>query len=814
MPAARTGDAVARAAAAFLVAAGFAAPAAAQDTRAAGRASPQPAAVIAQDRAGERMAFDIPAQLLSSALTAFGRQSGYQVSVDHAALAGLSTNGVQGRMTAEQALRLLLTGSGVTWRFTDDKSVVLTKVDSDGGAMTLDPITVEGRGETAWGPVDGYVATRSATGTKTDTPIVETPQSISVVTADQMKTTKARSIADAVEYTPSVTSQSPAFSRMVDDLSVRGFNVANGDLGMLRDGMKLQSNVYDGGQEPYGLERVEVLRGPSSILYGQLGPGGVVNAVSKRPTTETFREVNVEYGSYDRKQLSADAGGAITEDGTWSYRITGLVRDADNWVDHVNDDKRYIAPALAWQPTKATSLTLLGSYMQVRTKFAPPMPYQAVIDDTVPRDLFTGEPDYDRYDGDVFTIGYMFEHRFNPYFKFRNKLRYFHADVTWDYLTFGTLAANGSLTRAVSDRQEMSTGLTVDTSLEAKLETGPAKHTVLLGVDAYRKTYDRDRHPGTVTALNSIYDPVYGAIPVINDAINLGFESTTEQLGVYLQDQVKISDRLVLLLGGRQDASESEQLTFFTNTKTHQSEQAFTGRAGVVYLFDNGIAPYASFSQSFTPIGGGDRNGDPFEPTRGTQYEVGARYQPPGSNVMVSAAVYQLTQTNVLTPDPVDPTFSVQTGEVRSRGVELEAKASVGNLNLVGGYAYTDARTTKSNTTSQVDQQVVLVPYNALSFWADYKLDGLGLRGLTLGAGVRYESSTNIPGFSEDVPGRTLVDALAAYDFGALDTRLEGAALAVNVKNLFDKDYITCVAANGCRYGAPRLVTATLSYRW
>jgi iron complex outermembrane receptor protein len=782
------------------------------ETRGAAQPGDLAALSVAQSQPVANPNFAIPPQPLSSALTAFGQQSGYQVSVDHSQLAGLSTAGVSGRMPPEDALKQLLAGTGVTWRFTDDKSVVLTRADGD--AMTLDPITVEGKGETAWGPVDGFVATRSATGTKADTPIIETPQSISVVTSDQMKATKPRSLSQAIEYTPSVTSQSPAFSRMVDDLSLRGFNVANGNLGMLRDGMKLQSNVYDGGQEPYGLERIEVLRGPASILYGQLGPGGAVNAVTKRPTIDPIREVNVEYGSYDRIQGSADFGGSITEDGSWSYRVTGLVREADSWVNHVNDDKRYGAVGLTWRPTLDTAFTALGNYQNVSTKFAPPMPYQELADGVIPRDLFIGEPDYDKYDGDVFTIGYLFEHRFNETFKFRNNLRYYHADVTFDYLTYGALQPDDSLTRGVSNRHEMSSGFTTDLSLETRLRTGPADHTVLAGADIYRRTYDRDRFPGSVAPLNNIYEPVYGATPVINDAVNIGFESSSDQVGFYLQDQVKIFDKLVLLLGGRQDWSSSDQYVFFTNSRTRQTDQAFTGRAGLVYLFDSGIAPYASFSQSFSPISGGDRNGDPFVPSRGTQYEAGVRYEPPKTNILVSAAVYQLTQTNVLTPDPVDSSFNIQTGEVRSRGVELEGKASVGNLNLTAAYAYTDSRTTKSNIPTLEGQRSVLVPYNAVAFWADYTLDAIGLRGLRIGAGVRYEGSTNIPGFSEDVPSRTLVDALVAYDLGGLDTRLEGASLAVNVSNLFDEDYYTCVSDDGCRYGAPRLVTGTLSYRW
>lgn len=762
-----------------------------------------------------RHAFDIPEQGLTSALALFGQQSGLQVTVDGALVRGLATAGVRGTMTAGEALRQLLSGTGLSYSVSGGTTVAIQgpgETSSPDGTLRLDPVTVQGQSETAYGPVDGYVATRSGTGTKTDTPLIETPQSVSVVTAEQMKAINATSVTAALGYTPGVSAQSPAFTRMVDDVMIRGFNVASGDTGMLRDGMKLQSNVYDGSQEPYGLERVEVLRGPSSILYGQLSPGGVVNAVTKRPTLTPLHEINLEYGSYDRKQVSADLGGPLTADGAFSYRLTGLVRDAENWVDYVDDDKSYFAGGLTWRPSSATSLTLQGSYQEIHTKFAPPMPYDVLADGTIPRDLFIGEPDYDRYDSTMYTVGYLLEHSFGERLKLRQAMRYYSATVEWDYLSFGTLTGS-TLTRGVSDRSEKSTGFTTDTSIEAKVETGPAQHTLLAGLDYYRMTYDRNRFTGSVAPLEDIYNPVYDATPIINPT-NIGFNQSGDQLGVYLQDQIKLWDRWVVLLGGRQDWASSEQTSYYTGATTEQDDSALTGRAGLVYLFDNGIAPYVSFSQSFSPNPGADLNGNAFEPTEGTQYELGLRYEPPGMDVLVSAAIYQLIEKNVLTPDPVDPTFSVQTGEVRSRGIELEAKASLGNLNLIGSYAYTDARTTESNDPSEIGERVWLVPYHTLGVWADYGFDDLGVEGLRIGAGVRYASSTNNFDSDEDAPARTLVDALVSYDLGALDPVLEGGALALNASNLFDDEYFTCVTSTGCRYGAPRTITATLSYSW
>lgn len=767
------------------------------------------------------LSYSIPASSLDAALSAFGDRSNLQVLYPAALAHGKRSPGASGAMSREQALGQLLSGTGLAYRFTNAGTVTIYDPAADAGSgaiadgsTPLAPIHIQG--ESAAGPVDGYVARVTSAGTKTDTPIIETPQSVSVVTADQIVNQGASSLAGTLAYTPSVSSQSGAFSRSVDDLTIRGFNIATGNSGSLRDGLKLQSNVYDGGQEPYGLERIDVLRGAASMLYGQLTPGGAVNAISKRPTDTPLHEVNVEYGSYDRKQLSADFGGPVTDDGAITYRLTGLVRNADNWVDETPDNKVYIAPALTFSPDDATSLTLLSSYQHFHTRFATPLLYEDVSQGNIPRDMFLGNDSFDRYNGDSYTIGYIFEHEFDNGIKFRNSTRYFQADVNWDYM-MGNLAplssTGGLLARIASKRYEHSHGIGSDTSVEYSFDAAGAEHTLLAGFDYYRRSYDTDRFRGSGYSFLDINTGAVIGNPPINYNVNRGFDDTSNQYGIYLQDQIKFDDHWVLLLGGRQDWSDSRRKSYQNGVVTDQNDDATTGRAGLVYLFDNGIAPYVSIAQSFEPQVGLDNNtGEALKPNEGLQYEAGIRYQPDGSNLLLSAAVYEVTQTNLTTTDASGLTY--QYGKVRSRGVELEARAEFGNLGLIAAYSYTVARIVESARPAEVDEQISLVPKNAFALWADYKLDDLGVEGVTVGAGIRYTGKTNLIDSDDDVPSYVLVDAMASFDLGAMNREFEGTTLKLNARNLFDKKFYTCVYSDGCRYGEPLTVTATLSYKW
>lgn len=768
--------------------------------------------------------FDIPAVSLNRALRSFADQSGLQVAYQTSIAANAKSPALKGVMTPEQALVTLLAGSGLRYSFSGNGAVTILSGGPErtdpgvaaGGSTVLAPIVVTGASPSSTAPVSGYRATVAASGSKTDTPIIETPQSVSVVTADQMANQRVASLAETLSYSPGVVAQSGSFSRLVDDFMIRGFNAANGNTGSLRDGMKLQSNVYDGGQEPYGLERIEVLRGASSTLYGQLAPGGVVNAVSKRPVDTPQHEVNVEYGTYNRKQVSADFGGPITEDGVLSYRLTGLVRQGDNWVDGTSDDKVFIAPALKWQPQEGTSLTLLGSYQHIDTRFSTPYLYSDVTSGALSRKTFTGIDGFDRYVGNSYTAGALFEHEFDNGLKWRSGARYFRSDLDWDYMlsNLAPLSTTGGvMARLASARQEQSYGITADNSLEYTFDALGGEHTLLGGMDYYRRSYDTHRYRGASYSLLDLSTGNYTGSPNVNYTVDRGSDTLGDQYGVYLQDQVKFDDHWVLLLGGRHDWSNSDTKTYRTGLVTTQQDTAFTGRAGLVYLFDNGVAPYLSISQSFLPQAGIDyRTGDALKPNEGLQYEVGVRYQPVGTNLLFSAAIYDLTQTNVVTYDSSG--LSYQQGKVRSRGLEMEARGEIGQWGLVAAYSYTDAKIRESAVASEVGQQVALVPYHSASLWADYGLDDLGLEGVRIGAGLRYIGKTNLTDSDANVPGYLLVDAMAKVDLGKLKPELDGLALSVNARNLFDKDYFTCVAVDGCRFGEPLTVSAKVTYKW
>ncbi len=763
----------------------------------------------------------VPAGALDTALSRFGIASGVQVLYDAGLTRGRISPGTNGARSTDAALGQILNGTGLSYRFTGPTSVTISSAAAATTApvpaddtTVLQQITVQG--QNAVGPVEGYLAPSNSSATKTDTPLIETPQSVTVVTADQISTQKATSVADTLSYTPGVTTQSGTFSRIVDDFTIRGFNVANGNTGTLRDGMKFQSNVYDGGQEPYGLERVEVLRGASSVLYGQLAPGGIVNGVSKRPTDTELRELNVEYGSNNRKQLSGDFGGPVTDDGVLTYRLTGLLRNADNWVDNTPDNKTYIAPALTWKPDEATSLTVLSSYQHIHTRFATPLLYPDVSAENIPRDAFLGIDSFDKYNIDMYSIGTIFEHEFDNGVKFSNSNRYFRSDLEWNYM-MGNIAplssTGGRLARLGSARNESSYGVTSDSSLEYSFDAFGTEHTVLGGFDYYRRSYDSHRFRGAATSLLNLDTGSYTGSPAINYRVDRGADAVGDQYGIYLQDQIKFDDHWVMLLGGRHDWANSSSKSYQTGAVTEQRDSALTGRVGLVYLFDNGFAPYLSASQSFLPQAGIDSvTKAALKPNEGVQYEAGLRYQPLGSNMLFSAAVYDLTQTNVVTYDSAG--LSYQQGKVKSRGLELEARGEFGNLGLVAAYAYTDAEITESAKTDEIGEQVSLVPRHNVSLWADYAMDDVGLEGVKIGGGVRYVGETNLTDNTGNVPGYVLVDAMASFDLGKFRNELDGATLKLNARNLFDKQFYTCVSSDGCRHGEPLTVSATLSYKW
>ncbi|ODU61519.1 MAG: TonB-dependent receptor [Comamonadaceae bacterium SCN 68-20] len=769
-----------------------------------------------QCAAAQTARFDIPAQPLAPALAALAAQAGLQLAFAPELAAGRQAPAVQGTHDVADALRALLAGSGLQGRV-QGRTLVVERPARTGA--TLDEVTVRAstEPESATGPLRGYAARRSATGTKTDTPILETPQSLSVVGAEEIETLKAQSLQDALGYVAGI-SRTEGLDRTTDGIFLRGFQSSNVGT-YLRDGTPYTVNYYNGRQEPYGLERIEVLKGAASVLYGASAPGGIINTVSKRPTTERLRELNLELGSFARKQVSGDFGGALDADGEWSYRLTFLARESDSFINHVPDDRTYFAPALKWQPSARTSLTLLGEYHQDKTAYVYGLPGPGTVlpnaNGPMPRNLYTGEPGYDKFHLTRYSVGYLLEHAFNERFTLRHNLRYYHAQNAYNNAGIWGLASDQrtTLDRDAQDRWDRSSATNIDTSLQYQGTHGSVQHTALIGFDYSTPRHETERYNRSGKPLD-YYAPVYGQ--PLGPAVPAGNSSTlqTKRMGLYLQDQMKIGEKWVLLLGGRYDTLRYDERAFFTGEKWADGEKsnAFTGRAGLVYLGEGGVAPFLSYSESYEPTEGRDREGRRFKPTTGTQIEAGVRWQPPGADTLVSAAVYQLTRDNLTVTDPEDPNYAIQHGRVRSRGAELEARTRVGrNAHLIAAYAYTDARTVRASPLqpAQEGARSIAVPYHQVSLWADYDFGAFGLPGLKVGAGVRHmgEARGMAHGTPVSVPSFTLFDAMVGYHTGPW-------RFALNLSNLADKTYIGSCAMYGCFYGEPRKLIGTATYRW
>jgi iron complex outermembrane receptor protein len=664
-----------------------------------------------------------------------------------------------------------------------------------------------------------YIATRSSAGAKTDTPILETPQSVSVVTSEQFTTQGAGDLMDALGYTAGVT-RLEANDKTTDGFMLRGFSAGAGGGSMYRDGAKFMVNVYDGKQELYGLERIEVLKGAASVLYGAAAPGGIINTVSKRARADMVNEVNLEVGNLSRKQLTADVGGALDPAGQVYWRVTTLLRDSGTMTDHVDDDRIYIAPTLTWQLGANTSLSLLSHYQRDNTAYNYALPVEGTIapnpNGALSRHLFTGEPGYDKYKNTQYSAGYQLDHKFSENTRLHHGLRYFKTDIDFPSTSlYGWAPGAGAAGlliqgRGAQDRTDESHMATADAFVEHKLQTGALSHRILLGGDYTYQFHSSERYNRTIAPIN-MFEPVYGAQPGAQRQLFDWYPDTKQRrAGAYLQDQMKL-DRLVLLAGVRHD-NTNETTAPLTPPKSWSKEKNsdWTGRAGAVYLFDNGLAPFASWSQSFEPASGVDKDGNRFKPTHGEQFEAGVRYQPGNGSTMLSATAYQLTQSDVLAPDPnapaSNPGAQIQVGEIRSRGFEFEARTALTKqVNLVAAYAYTDARITRMTIPSYIGKRQGGVPYNQLSLWADYSAP-FGVQGLKAGLGARYVGETVGTWVAGKIPAATIADAMVSYDY-------QNWRLALNVRNLADKNYIAS-CTYGCFFGASREIKLNAGYRF
>ncbi|MER2250567.1 TonB-dependent siderophore receptor [Methylorubrum podarium] len=670
------------------------------------------------------------------------------------------------------------------------------------------------------GPVTGYVATRSATATKTNTPLIETPQSITVVGREQIDAQKAQTLTQATQYTAGVYSGTFGADTRVDYFTLRGFIAS--DYGIYRDGLQVLNYGFGTFKvETFGLERIEVLRGPAAVLFGAGNPGGIINQITKRPTTQPFGYVEVGGGSFGQVYGAFDIGGPADDSGHWFYRLTGFGRQGGTQVDGAPDDRAYIAPALTYRPDAGTSLTVLTSYQRDSTAVtANFLPYLGTARPNlsglrIPRSLNVGDPAINTFQREQAFAGYEFEHAFNETWSFRQNLRYSFSDAFQNSYLNQTGYADAAQTQLARYQFLTSSKVgifQVDNQAEARFFDGYFAHDLLIGLDY--KRYDLHDNQGTnfaagysVTPL-SIINPIYGQIlgrpsPYLVNA------DTFQQLGIYAQDQIKLTDRLTLVLGGRQDFADNVVRDRLSPTNSsRRSDEAFSGRAALIYNFPEGLAPYVSYSTSFQPQIGSDANGRSYLPEYGEQVEVGVKFEPVGYGFFLTAAAFDLVRQNVLQPVP-GTFFSAPLGEVRSRGVEVQAVANLAQgLNLVGAFTAYDLQTIKGNA-DQVGRTPTRIPEVLASVFADYTIPTGDWRGFGFGGGVRYvgRSFADVAN-TLTVPEYVLFDAQIHYTW-------DNWRAAINATNLGDRRFVSsCISANECFYGEARRVLASVSYKW
>ena len=690
--------------------------------------------------------------------------------------------------------------------------------------------------ESAWGPAPTIAAKHSATGTKTDTPIEKNPQSVSVVTRQEMDIHQPASVKEALGYTPGVTVASRGASNTYDLVIIRGFSAVGLNQNNYLDGLKLQGDFYnDAVIDPYMLERVELMRGPTSVLYGKSSPGGIVSMVSKRPTTEPLREVQFKMGTDSLFQTGFDFSDALDDSGAFSWRLTGMAR-ANNQQQVNAEQQRYaIAPSFTWRPDDKTNFTFLSYFQnEPETGYYGWLPKEGTVQPLpngghLPTSFNEGATN-NTYSRNQKMVGYSFEHSFNDTFTVRQNLR-FSEMKTAQKSTYGTGLCNNSMNAFNSYCQALNAAerahylgrgtivdherlqnFSVDTQLQSKFATGEVNHTLLTGVDFMRMRNDISALYGNAASLDlnnlpSMTEVDYGtAVPYqLNES---------KQTGIYVQDQAEW-DKWVFTFGGRYDWSKQATTVRSDNGYVERNDHQFTWRGGVNYLFDNGISPYFSYSQSFEP-NAFSLYSTPrvaYAPSKGEQYEAGVKYVPKDMPVVVTGAVYQLTKTHNLMADPNNALNQVPAGEIRSRGVELEAKAALtANINMTASYTYTDAEYTKDTTMK--GNTPVQVPKHMASLWGDYTFNDGPLSGLTLGTGGRLiGSSYGDPANTFKVGSAVVMDAVVKYDLGRFG--MYGSSIALNVNNLLDREYVaSCFETYGCFWGAERQVVATATFRF
>lgn len=721
--------------------------------------------------------------------------------------------------------------------------------------------------------VTGLKDQEAGSGTKTGTPLNITPQTITVIDNEEMTRRNVLSINQALGYVAGVAAnQRGGTVTRYDQLILRGFAP-----GVFLDGMRLLAGPYSMPQIEFNrVDHIDVVKGPASVLYGNSTPGGLINLTSKTPEAVSSGRIEGQIGTYATRRLVADINQPLTADGQLLARVVGGWQKGDGLTRNTFSERWHISPMLTFAPDPATSFTLIGTYQHSPSGggYSGVPAYGSVLTNPfgeLPRDLNTGDPGYERYNHKAQSVELLVRHDFDEHLTARSSARYQNNTLSYRQLYVAGFATTGTGSSRKSDFSTIVRGgggadedfdtLTIDNNLNARFNTGPLKHSVLVGLDYQRITgenFQQFNSGQTSNALTSIpnlnlYAPSYGGtLPTFDlTALSSAYTNTyskRDQVGVYLQDQIAIG-RLQLIASGRKDWYTQNSLNKKNSSVTRLEQDAFTMRLGALYEFAFGVSPYFSYAESFEPQAGSTYLGVPFEPVTGRQYEGGIKFQPRGAKALFTVSVYDLRRQKVPVADPLAGTGSIpsnsqiQIGEVRVRGAEFEGRGEiVPGFDIVVAASYTDAIITRGAPATAATMTATAIPTTtgtrqlgtpkwAASAFLSYDFGKAGratgpLAGLSFGSGLRYvggsDGTTNyavINGLATFERFTTkdfmLVDAVVGYDLGKASEVLGGWSVAVNAANLFDKTHVSaCPFNNSCYYGAARTVMGSLRFNW
>lgn len=665
-------------------------------------------------------------------------------------------------------------------------------------AVALPRMQVEGVAESKAGIV--ALDQPAAVGKLAGVPLHDSPVSVSVVEREFIEDTGAKNIQEALLYSAGVYAGQWGFDTRLDGAAVRGLNASR-----YIDGLRSVYGFYNSPRtEIFTLERVEVLKGPSSTLYGQSDLGGIINVVSKLPQAERQGEIWAQAGSFDRAQLGVDLTGAVTDDGTWLYRMIALKRDSGTQVDHVADDALVLAPSLTWRPTDSTTFTLLVNHQendgQVSAQFLPTrgtLEYGPL--GWVDTDTFVGEPGWDRYDTEATSFTAFFEQALSDAWSLSATVRHTETESEtrehWAAIPFPPDAA-GNVNRTIHMADRSTDVLNFDMRLQGSFELGITQHTLAIGVDRQDAEWNEWNYGNGNGGVINLYNPVYGnlnrgAVTPVDRP-----DSALEQTGIYLIDHIEIGP-WVISAALRRDDAENRTLNLGTTPDTVSEDEETTGRLGLMYRFENGLSPYVSYAESFVPNLGNDGFGRSLAPTTGEQTEAGVKYLSAAGDLSVVLAWFDIEERNrVVSGD--QPGGYDQTGAT-VEGWELELRKRWERFELLANFTDLDA------VNASTGHRLAAIAEQTASVWGKYEF-GNGLR---VGAGARYVGDRVGSGGGPEITSVTLLDAMVGFTLGHWD-------LSLDAKNLTDDTWVSWCRYEGadCGFGERRNVTANVRYRF